>query len=351
MRRDHAVTRAAAAAAFAWAAVLALSVMPAHAHPTTDVTWNRDVGRILEYRCAACHHRSGTRSMDFTDYAQARQWSQAIKRSVLERRMPPWRPSPGFGDFANDRRLTSYEMEVIAAWVNGGTRIGPPVPSSMPLDAGHALAGAVEFAAAAAPVTSAARTIRISAAPQARWVSGWDFRPADASIIEHATLWIGSAIIAAWTPGEPATVLPAGMAYRVPAGTPLRAEVRYDDATPASVDQPRIALQFTARPDPEVSQLSLRPGTRRLTHAVEILSIRPTHASGGSSLQVMARRDDGSVEPLLVIDRSAAGSDGTYDIAVPFRCPRDRCGASRVDRAAGATLAYVTDAIPVRRAR
>jgi hypothetical protein len=266
--------------------------------------------------------------------------------------MPPWQPSPGFGDFANDRRLTSYEMEVIAAWVNGGTRIGPPVPPSMPPSAGHPLAAAVEFAAAAAPVTSATRTIRISAALRPRWVSGWEFRPADASIIKDATLSIGSAIIATWTPGEPATVLPAGMAYRIPAGTPLRAEVRYHDATPAAVDQPRIALQFTARPDREVSQLTLRPGTRTLTRGVEILSIRPTLRSSGSSLQVMARRNDGSVEPLLVIDRSAADSDVTYRYRRPISLPAGSVLELRAfDRASGATLGYVTDATPARRAR
>jgi hypothetical protein len=66
-------------------------------------------------------------------YRQARPWAVAIKDEVLDRRMPPWGAVDGFGDFKNDEALTETELEIIAAWAEGGAPEGdpallPPVP-------------------------------------------------------------------------------------------------------------------------------------------------------------------------------------------------------------------------------
>ena len=36
------------------------------------------------------------------------------------RYMPPWHAEPGFGDFADERRLTDAQIETIAEWVEAG---------------------------------------------------------------------------------------------------------------------------------------------------------------------------------------------------------------------------------------
>ena len=342
VRRNHAAAAIASAAAV-WVAVFASSLARLGAHPTTDVSWNHDIARILQDRCAVCHHQGGAGSIDLTDYTQARQWAHAIKRSVLDRRMPPWRPSPGFGDFVNDRRLSSYEVELIAAWVNGGTRVGPPEPARPGAPAASSLPGAVELTSALASFAGAGRTLQLAPADHERWISGWEFRSNDTSGIKDATISLGSAVIATWSPGEPATVLPDGTAYRVPAGVTVRATLRYRDVEPRVIDTTRFAVQLSARrPQREIAQLRLVPGANTLAEAIDVLSVRPVVTSSGTSVQIIAQQPDGAVEPLLVIDRDEVDSAVTYRYRRPLRLPaRTVVRLTAFDRAARATLDYV----------
>ena len=40
--------------------------------------------------------------------------------------MPPWKPEPGYGDLAGDRRLADAELALIARWIDGGMPDGDP---------------------------------------------------------------------------------------------------------------------------------------------------------------------------------------------------------------------------------
>ena len=47
--------------------------------------------------------------------------------------MPPWKAEPGFGHFADERRLTDDQIKTIASWIDDGTPEGnvadlPPAP-------------------------------------------------------------------------------------------------------------------------------------------------------------------------------------------------------------------------------
>jgi hypothetical protein len=97
---------------------------PAGAHDiiTTNLTYTRDISRILAQRCIACHG-SGT-SIPLTTYEEVRPWAVDIKEQVLSRAMPPWGAVKGFGDLAPDRALTQEEIIIIAAWVIGGAPNG-----------------------------------------------------------------------------------------------------------------------------------------------------------------------------------------------------------------------------------
>lgn len=103
------------------AAVCAASTQ-AHDIITTNLTYTRDVSRILARRCVACHD-SGA-SIPLTSYEQVRPWAVDIKEQVLSRAMPPWGAVKGFGDLARDRALSQEEVMIIAAWVIGGAPNG-----------------------------------------------------------------------------------------------------------------------------------------------------------------------------------------------------------------------------------
>ena len=119
------------------AVLLAASVLSAHDLITSPVTWNSDVARIVEARCVRCHSAGGRGPMPLTTYAEARPWARAIKEEVLTRRMPKWHAARGYGAFANDPSLSSFEIALIAAWVDGGAPRGndpakPPAEHTQP---------------------------------------------------------------------------------------------------------------------------------------------------------------------------------------------------------------------------
>jgi hypothetical protein len=105
-------------------AALTLISLSAHDIITTNLTYTRDVSRLVARRCVSCHGAGS--SIPLTTYEQTRPWAVAIKEQVLSRRMPPWGAVKGFGHFSPDNGLSQEEMMVIAAWVVGGAPRGDP---------------------------------------------------------------------------------------------------------------------------------------------------------------------------------------------------------------------------------
>jgi hypothetical protein len=102
--------------------------IPLHSHDpiTTKITWAQEVSRIVYKRCAGCH-RPGGRAMSLLTYEDARPWAKAIRDEVSSRRMPPWGAVAGVGEFAGDPSLSSPEIDMLIAWVEGGSPEGDPI--------------------------------------------------------------------------------------------------------------------------------------------------------------------------------------------------------------------------------
>ena len=125
---------------WAWPAAIATVVFPAYAHDpiTTKVTWTQEVSRIFFKKCAGCHREGGSAPMALMTYEEARPWAKAIRDEVLERRMPPWGPVKGVGDFRDDASLSQPEIDLLVSWVEGGAPKGedmylppgPPAPQA-----------------------------------------------------------------------------------------------------------------------------------------------------------------------------------------------------------------------------
>jgi len=64
--------------------------------------------------------------MSLITYEDARPWAKAIRDEVSSRRMPPWGAVAGIGDFAGDPSLSTPEIDMLVAWVEGGAPEGDP---------------------------------------------------------------------------------------------------------------------------------------------------------------------------------------------------------------------------------
>ena len=65
--------------------------------------------------------------MSLMTYEEARPWAKAIRDEVASRRMPPWGAVSGVGDFVGDPSLSTPEIDMLIAWIEGGAPEGDPV--------------------------------------------------------------------------------------------------------------------------------------------------------------------------------------------------------------------------------
>ncbi|MEX2660677.1 MAG: hypothetical protein WD227_02060 [Vicinamibacterales bacterium] len=99
---------------------IAATTLSAHDPISTKVTWEREIGPLVQARCVSCHSPGGRAPMSLMTYEEARPWARAIREEVLTRRMPMWHIVRGYGDFSNDPSLSPFEVALFAAWADGG---------------------------------------------------------------------------------------------------------------------------------------------------------------------------------------------------------------------------------------
>ena len=322
-----------------------------HGRITTNIVFNREVSQIFQRKCFQCH-TEGNVSMSLTTYRDARPWAVAIKEEILEKRMPPWSAVNGYGHFANDVSLTAREVSLILSWADGGAPSGvlaaeedkPAVivPSLSGWDHGQpdavvALAPAEKVAAA-----SPDRTARIEVATglkQASWLRSLQVNFSDRRVVRYAAVyelrtgqWLGT-----WTPTNPVTTMPAGVAIQLPAGGKVAVEVGYRGATEDASGAGELGLYFAeARPAQVASPLEISAaavtvaaGASRqrvrteftLKSATAAAALWPSLGAGATSVEVIALRPDGVVEPLLWLKDYRPDWPSSYVFKEPVTLP------------------------------
>jgi tetratricopeptide (TPR) repeat protein/mono/diheme cytochrome c family protein len=98
----------------------------------SPVTFSRQIAPILYKNCTSCHHPGGAGPFSLVTYADARRWAPQIVRVTQTRFMPPWLPEPGYGDFADERRLSTADIDLIRRWANSGMAEGDPAEAPKP---------------------------------------------------------------------------------------------------------------------------------------------------------------------------------------------------------------------------
>src|SRR5436305_1705029 len=63
----------------------------------TDVTFNKQVSRILQKRCQSCHREEQAAPFALLTYEDAVRHARMIKEVTAQRRMPPWHADPRHG--------------------------------------------------------------------------------------------------------------------------------------------------------------------------------------------------------------------------------------------------------------
>jgi Tfp pilus assembly protein PilF len=322
------------------------------------VTYAKDVAPILFGHCAGCHNPYGSAPFSVLDFEAVRTRGQAIAAATESRKMPPWLPEPGYGDFAGNRRLTTDQIETIRTWVEQGMPEGnradlPPAPGradgwqlgepdlivTMPeeytLTAGNTdifrnfvipipvsetrLVKTIELRAGSAKFVHHA-LMAIDETPSSRRLDALDPGPGFEGMDLMGEAHMPDGSLLGWTPGMLPFPGVAGMTWRLqprtdlvlqlhmlPSDTPqtIRAAVGFHFAEPSEVPDPAHVLLLDAD-----DQLNIPAGEKNfvvtdsmeLPVDVEVLVVYPHAHYLGKSVEGWATLPDGTTRWLIKID-------------------------------------------------
>jgi Flp pilus assembly protein TadD len=323
-----------------------------------QITFNKQIAPILFANCAACHHTGGAGPFGLIEYQEVKKRAKDIVTVTGSRYMPPWLPEPGYGEFADARRLSAEQIETIRRWVEQGMVEGdksdlPPTPEfndAWQLGRPDLIVEMPQSYALPAGTTDLFRNFVIPLPiTKTRYVKAVELLPGDKKIFHHANILVdrtggsrrrdeldseigfGGMDVAIesesfdpdshflfWKPGSAPWVEPDGMAWVATPGTDLVLNLHMQPSGKPETIKARIGLYFSDRAPskfPMLLQLEhdgaidIPPGKKdfvitdefRLPVDVDALAVYPHAHYIGKDLQALATLPDGTKKPLVRI--------------------------------------------------
>jgi Cu/Ag efflux protein CusF len=296
-----------------------------HAQITTTVQFDREIVRVLDDHCVACHVPDGL-AFPLVTYEQTYAARWQIRQDALDRHMAPWAAVAGYGDFVNDNGLTQREIDFVTSWAES---FGPRNNGAIDSGVAAAMTGSVPVQAhsdferwalgkpdlllplgantvAPQPTETFKRIVIDPKLKSARWLRGLEYKPGERRVVHSASFSVleTGQWLAGWTPWRGFAELPGGLAYALPAGSHIVAEIHYSAATAPVVDEGSLGLYFADQPsmrpvadlvlDAKVtSPLHGTPqkleATTKLEADLTLLALQPTLRPGVQSIEVIAK--------------------------------------------------------------
>ena len=326
-----------------------------------QVTYSKEIARIMQDHCVECHRPGQIGPFSLTNYRQVKGWGKMIKEVVLNDRMPPWDADPKVGHFANDPSLTAEEKEQLAAWVDGGMprgnpadmpeqrefstdwRIGEPdVVFEMPEAATIQPTGVVPYVYFRTPTNFT----------EDKWVQAMEARAGNPKVVHHILLFaqapeagrdrddfqgIGAGFLTGYAPGTVAHVMEPGEAVKIPAGADIVWQMHYTPTGKLETDKSQFAIKFADAPPARemltgtAQNFSLKipphakdvvvPAEKEFPKDALLYSMTPHMHYRGSEYQYILEYPDGEKELLLNIPTYDFNWQLSYELAEPKLIP------------------------------
>ena len=356
---------------------LAIASAAVHATPPPP-TFAHDIAPIIYQHCAPCHRPGQHAPFSLLTYEDVKKRAGQIADVTRRRYMPPWLPEPGYGDFADERRLTDRQIDTIAHWAAAGAPEGtadviPPPAFNDEWQLGKpdlVLEARSSFELPASGPEVYWNFIFTPGVTTRRWVRAIEIRASEQHFVHHANLLVdraGSARLQEiapgkgfpgmdlvimrspfdpdgnflfWKPGSTPHVEPDGFAWRLDPGNQLVLNTHLRPmGMPAQV-RPSIGLYFTDRPQTKFpllvqlehdAALNIPAGARdfvisddfQLPLDADILAVYPHAHYLGKLLEAWATLPDGSKKWLIRIPDWNPGWQAVYYYRQPLALPKD----------------------------
>ena len=163
------------------------------------VTFNRDIAPIVFEYCASCHRPGEAGPFPLLTYEDVKQHGRQVVAVTHTRFMPPWLPEPQPLKFADERRLSDKQIELIQEWVEQGMLQGSPadLPRQPHFAEGWQLGkpdlvvkAAKPFLLPASGIDTYWNFVLPIPVPETRWVKAVEIRPGDKRLVHHANILV-----------------------------------------------------------------------------------------------------------------------------------------------------------------
>ena len=338
-------------------------------------TFANDVAPVVFEACTPCHRPGGPGPFSLASYKEVRQRATQVLQVTRSRFMPPWKVEPGVGHFQGQRPVTDTELEMLAAWVAGGTPEGdsaatpelPSFPDGWLLGTPDLIVTLAEPFVLQAEPTDAFRIFAIPIPVSARaYVRGIEFHPGNPRVVHHANIRVdrtptSRALDGAdplpgydglmprtaeypdghflgWTPGQVAPLVGPDLAWTLEPGSDLVVQLHMQPSGTVEKVKPVIGLYFSDRPPvrtPSILRLGsqgidIPPGEGRyvirdaytLPVDVEILAIQPHAHYRAKEIIGTARFPDGKVQRVMHIRDWDFRWQHVYRLVQPLPVPK-----------------------------
>ncbi len=328
-----------------------------------DVTFAKDVLRIMQNRCQECHRPGQIGPMPLLTYDDVSNWALMIREVVADNRMPPWHADSKHGTFKNDRRLADDERAKLLAWIDAGCPEGdmsdlpkprqftegwtigkPDVVFTMPKEytiPAKTGKGGIPYKYAVIPTNFT----------EDKWIQAVEARPGNHEVVHHIIAYvteggkkvkqpgdgIGSGMLVAYAPGDLGSAFAPGSAKRLPKGGSLVLQMHYTPNGTEQTDKSSIGLIFAKEPPKTevktraiTQQLFLIPANdashrvvSKTTFSKDVLlfSMFPHMHLRGKDFKFEVIYPDNKRETLLSVPRYDFGWQSNYILEKPLRLP------------------------------
>ena len=158
------------------------------------VTFSETIAPIVYANCVTCHRPGEAAPFSLITYNDVSKRAPIIATVTRSRYMPPWHAAHGYGEFADERRLTDAQIAAIGEWVKQGMPEGDPakLPKLPQFPEGWHLGKPdliVEMPAAYDLPASGPDIYRNFVVPthltEDKWVRAVEFRPSARKVVHH----------------------------------------------------------------------------------------------------------------------------------------------------------------------
>lgn len=335
-----------------------LELPDAESREAKDLTWHRDISRIVQNNCQECHREGGTGPFPLVTREDVIEHAGMIRKVVTKGQMPPWFAAPATeGDshapvWGNDRSLPPGDKEALLAWLAGDRAEGDPKDAPLPrvwpgewrIGEPDLVIGLPEPVQVKA--TGLMKYVNIQVPldlTEDKWVRGFEVKPEALAQVHHVLVFViepgkrvnGDNFLAAYAPGLPGQLYPEGYAKRLPAGSKLHFQLHYTPNGTAVQDRTRLGLVFAKeKPKHEVMVAAVQNHRIRIPAGaadheetaslpvpedVQILALMPHMHVRGKSFRFELAGPDGSRRVLLDVPRYDFNWQLSYRFAAPLR--------------------------------